>query len=271
MRSGCLRTPVHRGSTAREKPLKLLGRVSEYLSHVVKADEGYAGVLTHNPMEEVHGPGWKTHWWRREPYTLGELAEFIPYRWRKPKPAKTAIGRNCDIFAHCMQWAGSPGNLGCPVLEEALTVNDGLKFPLGMSEVAGIARSVERYRRRWIKRGQFGPVGDAERTAWGRERGIKSGEARRKRTQERDRAIVQLALAGTKQRAIARVIGVDEKTIRKILRREAPLFVRPAPLYGDAPVGDGRGLTRQWYRRNETNADRTKQVVRVSGCVFSPK
>ena len=262
-----LANPVHRADMALTAPLKKYGRISEYYAAALGADAGYTGVLTHNPMEDAQLPGFETHWLRREPYTLDELAEFVPFGWRRPKVSRTAAGRNCDVFCHCMRWAGSPANLNSAVLAEACRVNDGLKFPLGMSEVAGIARSVERYRRRWIKRGQFGPVGDAERTAWGRERGIKSGEARRKRTQERDRAIVQLALAGTKQRAIARVIGVDEKTIRKILRREAPLFVRPAPLTETRPW-ETEGVSRaQWYRRNETNADRTKQVSPGSGCV----
>ena len=255
-----LANPVHRGESALEAPLKRYARISEYYAAVLRADAGYTGVLTHNPMEEAQLAGFATHWGRREPYPLGELAEFIPRGWRKPRVSRTAVGRNCDVFAHCMRWAGSPGNLGTPVLEKALTANDGLQFPLGTSEVSGIARSVERYRRRWIKRGQFGPVGDAERTAWGRERGIKSGEVRRKRTQERDRAIVQLALVGESNSAIARVTGVDEKMIRHVLRRDAPLFGRPAPLTETRPW-EAEGISkRTWYRRRGTNSERTKQV-----------
>ena len=253
-----LANPVHRGESALEAPLKRYARISEYYAAVLRADAGYTGVLTHNPMEDAQLAGFTTHWGRREPYPLGELAEFIPRGWRKPRASRTAVGRNCDIFVHCMRWAGSPGNLGTPVLEEALTVNDGLKFPLGTSEVAGIARSVERYRRKWIKQGKFYSM--AERMDWGRERGIKSGEVRRKRTRERDRAIVQLALAGTTQRAIARVTGVDEKMVRHVLRRDAPLFGRPAPLTDTRPW-EAEGVSRaQWYRRRETNAERTTQV-----------
>ena len=250
--------PVHRGETALEAPLKLFARISEYYARRLRADAGYTGVLTHNPMESAQLAGFQTHWGRREPYTLVELAEFIPYRWRKPKPAKTAIGRNCDIFAHCMRWAGSPANLGAPVLEEARTVNDGLQYPLGTSEVAGIARSVERYRRKWIKQGRFYSM--EERTAWGRERGIKSGEIRRQRTQERDRAIVQLALAGESNSAIARVIGVDRKMIRHVLRRDAPLFSRPAPLTETRPWEAEGKSKRTWYRQRGTNWERTTQV-----------
>ena len=256
-----LAKPVHRAEEALERPLKLYGRISEYYASRLAADAGYTGVLTHNPMEDAQPAGFQTHWGRREPYTLRELAEFIPFRWRRPKSSRTAAGRNCDVFAHCMRWAGSPANLGAPVHTEALEVNDGFKFPLGVSEVAGIARSVERYRRKWIKRGQFGPMGDAERTAWGRERGKvggkKSGLARRQRTKERDRAIVQLALAGESNSAIGRVTGVNEKMVRHVLRRDAPLFGRPAPLTETRPW-EREGISkRTWYRQRGTNSERS--------------
>ena len=253
-----LARPVHRADTALEAPLKLYGRVSEYYAARLGADAGYTGVLTHNPMEDAQRAGFQTHWGRREPYTLGELAEFVPFRWRRPKVSRTAAGRNCDIFAHCMRWAGSPANLASPVFDEAHRVNDGFDVPLDPPEVAGIARSVERYRRRWIKQGKFYSM--AERTSWGRERGIKSGEVRRKRTKERDRAIVQLALAGESNSTIARGIGVDRKMVRHVLRRDAPLFGRPAPLTETRPW-EAEGISRaQWYRQRETNWERTTQV-----------
>ena len=253
-----LAKPVHRAEMALEAPLKLFTRISEYYAARLDADAGYTGVLTHNPMEDAQLAGFVTHWLRRPPYGLGELAEFIPFRWRRPKPSRTAVGRNCDVFCHCMRWAGSPANLASPVFPEARRVNDGYDVPLDAPEVAGIARSVERYRRRWIKQGRF--YSKVERMAWGRERGIKSGEARRKRTAERDRAIVQLALAGTTQRAIARVTGVDEKMVRHILRRDAPLFGRPASLTETRPW-EAEGISKAtWYRRRETNAERTTQV-----------
>ena len=255
-----LARPVHRGATAREKPLKLLGRISEYYAFVLQADEGYAGVLTHNPMEPAQGPDFRTHWWRREPHGLRELAEIIPFGWRKPKSAATAVGRNCDIFAHCMRWAGSPGNLGAPVLEEAMAVNDGLKFPLGTSEVAGIARSVESYRRKWIQQGQFWGSGkssyDHSSEAQAK-RGKRSGQVRRKRTKERDRAIIRAVTAGQSMRSVAREYGLHHRTVEKIVRREAPLFARSAPLTETRPW-EAEGISRaQWYRRDETSGDRT--------------
>ena len=65
---------------------------------------------------------------------------------------------------------------------------------------------MERYRRRWIKQGRF--YSKAEQTAWGRKRGIRSGQARRKRTQDRDQAIVQAVVSGQSMRSIAREYGL---------------------------------------------------------------
>ena len=156
-----LANPVHRADMALAAPLKRYGRDLGVLRCRPRcADAGYTGVLTHNPMEDAQLPGFETHWLRREPYTLDELAGFVPFGWRRPKVSRTAVGRNCDVFAHCMRWAGSPENLGAPVLGEAHRLNDGFEHPLDPPEVAGISRSVERYRRKWIKQGRSsGPWG----------------------------------------------------------------------------------------------------------------
>ena len=221
-----LANPVHRGDNALLAPLRRWARISEYYAAAFGADAGYTGVLTHNPMEKAQLTGFRTHWLRQDPYSLGELSDYIPFRWRKPKVSRTAAGRNCDVFCHCMRWAGSPANLQRPVFNEAHRVNDGFPVPLDPPEVAGIARSVERYRRKWSRRGQFGPVGDAERTAWGRERGIKGGLARRKRTQDRDQAIVQAWLSGASIHSLSRLHGLSRPTVRHVLQRDAPLWQR---------------------------------------------
>ncbi len=79
-----LANPVHRADMALAAPLKKYGRISEYYAAALGADSGYTGVLTHNPMEDAQLPGFETHWLRREPYTLDELAEFVPFGWRRP-------------------------------------------------------------------------------------------------------------------------------------------------------------------------------------------
>ena len=175
-----LERPVHRGEAARKGPLKALARVSEYYAHVLKADSSYCGVLSHNPMSKAHGPGFVTNWIHEDAYTLPELGEVTPMGWRRPAVCKTAIGRNCDLFRALMRWAGSPENIVNDCLAAAHAANQSFLIPLPDAEVAGIARSVQQYRLKWITKGKhYTPT---QRTLWGRARGIKSGAARRKGT-----------------------------------------------------------------------------------------
>ena len=255
-----LANPVHRADMALAAPLKKYGRISEYYAAAVGADAGYTGVLTHNPMEAAQLAGFQTHWLRREPYTLDELAEFVPFGWRRPKVSRTAAGRNCDVFAHCMRWAGSPANLASPVFGEAHRVNDGFDVPLDAPEVAGIARSVERYRRRWIRQGRFWGPGNStydHSSEAQAKRGRKSGLARRKRTEGRDAGIVQAVTGGQSQRQVARTFSLDHRRVARIIERDAPLFARPEPLTATRPW-EAEGISKAtWYRRRETNGDRT--------------
>ena len=225
-----LARPVLRGANAKARPLRLLGRISEYLAQVVKADAGYNGVLSHNPMVPDASQRLQTDWFRKPPYSLQELAEVVPSGWRKPAIPKTEIGRNCTMFAALMKFAGSPANLGLPILPEAMAIYrdirdqfPGAGHPFTVSEVQGISRSVERYRAQWIKQGRF--YTDAERSAWGRERGIRSGVARRKQSRARDLAIIQDRLAGLSTYALAEKYHVTRWAIVKVLRRDAPLLV----------------------------------------------
>ena len=183
-----LAKPVHRGPTAREAPLRLFARISEFYRQALGADPGYNGVLTHNPMRSAHRHGeFLTHWGCNRPYSLSELAEPIPRGWRLPVKPTTEAGRNCALFVALMKWAGSPANIGREVVAVARATNDGLDVPLGDSEVAGLAKSVERYRRSWIAKGRF--YTEAEREAWGCALGLRSGLARRKSTAARNKSI----------------------------------------------------------------------------------
>ena len=68
-----LRDPVARHPKSRPDPLRLLARISEYLT---AADPGYQGVLAANPTAPP--PGRIVQWGRRQPYSLGELREWVP-------------------------------------------------------------------------------------------------------------------------------------------------------------------------------------------------
>ena len=102
----CLARPVLHGEGVRQRPLRWWQRIAEFYRMTYRADLGYAGVLTHNP---VH-PKWETTWWREDPWTLPELAEVIPKGWRIPRKPTTPEGRNVTLFHAAMRWFGKPSN-----------------------------------------------------------------------------------------------------------------------------------------------------------------
>ena len=212
-----LERPVHRGEAARLSPLKALARISEYYADKLQADAGYSGVLAHNPMSKAHGPSFVTNWLHEDAYSLPQLGEVIPMGWRRPAVCKTAIGRNCDLFRALMRWAGSPENIVNDCLAAAHAANQTFALPLPDAEVAGIARSVQQYRLRWITKGKH--YTPEQKTLWGRERGIRSGAARRKRTHERDQAITQAIESGRSLRDVAGEYGIDHKAVSWIVNR----------------------------------------------------
>ena len=162
-----LAVPIHRYPEARPAPLRLFRRVAEFYQHAMHGDAGYPGVLTRNPMARAD-PSTVTTWGRREPYELAELARVIPLGWRAPTVTRAGIGRNCDLFAALMRWAGRSENRGVAVLAAALVANQEFTAPLPLSEVRATARMVEKYRAAWLARGWHCPRWIARQAARGR-------------------------------------------------------------------------------------------------------
>ncbi len=215
-----LATPVYRGAKARTEPLRYLAHVAEFFALTLNADSGYTGVLTHNPIQDVHKGSMSTRWCRKEPYELAELAATIPKGWKMPAVPRTAEGNNCRLFVMGMKWAGSPKNIHRRVFDYLIAENPFLQKPLPLSEVKGISRSVEKYRRRWIAEGQFSTIGDLKRSAWGREQGLISGQSRRQRNAERDAEIVRARIEGRSFREIARLFHLSVSTVHHVLDRD---------------------------------------------------
>ena len=141
-----LRTPVHRGDTARPRPLAMLGRIAEHYAEAMRSDKGYVGVLSYNPVHSDY----HTTYPRFDPFDLDELAEAIPARWRRPARAAdlaTQVGRNSHLFAALCALALRCSDDG--LLTWASTLNQEYSVPLPYAEVRGTWRSVCRYRARW--------------------------------------------------------------------------------------------------------------------------
>ena len=273
-----LAKPVHRGATAREAPLRLFARISEFYRQALGADPGYNGVLTHNPMRSAHRHGeFLTHWGCNRPYSLSELAEPIPRGWRLPVKPTTEAGRNCALFVALMKWAGSPANIGREVLAVGRATNDGLDVPLGDSEVAGLAKSVEGYRDGWIAKGRF--YTEAEREAWGRSLGLRGGVVRRAAKADRDERIIEGRVAGLSYRKLAQLFKLDSATVWHIVNRG----VGRTTQYRDGWIAKGRFYTETereaWGRslglrggvvRRAAKADRDERIIegRVAGLSY---
>ena len=83
--------------------------------------------------------------------------------------------------------------------------------------MASIARSVHRKREEWKAKGQYYTA--EQKALWGRERGIRSGAARRKGMAIRDRAIVQAVTSGRSLRDVGREFGLTVGAVHWIVRR----------------------------------------------------
>ena len=180
-----LRTPVHRGATARTRPLTTFGRIVEYYTGALRADTGFVSVLSYNP---VHAD-YLSEYPRLQPFDLAELEEPIPGNWRRPAHAAdlaTAPGRNSHLFTTLCRLA-----LRCAddsLLTWASTLNREYSTPLTDSEVRGVWRSVCRYRARWRASGHQQSF-IWKQAAVGRRGGAASGVVRRAGTPlEHDRA-----------------------------------------------------------------------------------
>ena len=171
-----LAKPVHRHTDARQGPINLLSRIAEYYTHAAKADQGYIGLLAHNP--DVQGADHQPYETVRgvvRPYSLSALAEVLPFGWRAPKIKATGIGRNNDIHIAALRWAGQDRNSSYDVLPAVMILNAELAEPLPLSEIRAIARSVEKYRARWAANAWHKPAW-LRKQAWrGRRGGLKGG------------------------------------------------------------------------------------------------
>ena len=231
-----LLNPVARHPSARPDPIRLLARCSEYLSATACSDPGFSGVLSANPCSPPRGR--IVQWGRPQPYPLSELREWVPRGFRAPRPSMTAIGRNCGLFEAGMSWAGRRANEHCSVLAMLNATNEATySDPLPFSEVSGIARSVERYRRQWIAAGwAHRPAWLAKQRAKAKRAAKVSGRVRGARAALRAEKARALRSEGLTQREIAERLGCSQQSISSYLRRFTSL-----PYTVNAPQGPVAG------------------------------
>ena len=189
-----LRTPVHRGETARLRPLAAFKRITEYYTAKLRADWRYVGVLSYNPVHSDY----QTIYPHSEPYDLAELAEPIPGNWRTPARAvelETESERNWGMFGALLRYAGSSSHSEADIRYEAerLYARNDNYHPhyFSRAELNGVVQSVLRKRSRWGHRpsGWHSPKWLRKQAAVGRRGGLvsKGGGRPRKWTSEAER------------------------------------------------------------------------------------
>ena len=216
----CLWRAVHCNRRSRRGPQILLAAVAERYAEVLRADDGYAGILSRNPMARPHRGLARTTWGRRKGYTLRELADAAgigrPARLPQVGQARTAEGRNCITFELSMRWAGRPKNATKPVLPAAVGINAQFTAPMGFPEVSGIAKSVEKYRAQWVEEGRY-YAHDSEAQ---RARQARGAASRRKRNAARDAAIIEARQStGATHRQLGEAFGLHYRTVGRIIKR----------------------------------------------------
>lgn len=145
---------------ARTAPLRYLAAVEYALCEALGGDVGYAGYLYKSPFS----PEWELLEGRRQPYSLGELSDYLALPRSIPKkPIEQGFGRNCSLFHELRTWAYSAcsrfGSYECwcrSVLEHAVELNCRFPTPMTESEVRAIARSVAKWVWRNLGQGTYG-------------------------------------------------------------------------------------------------------------------
>ncbi|WP_427019552.1 replication initiation protein (plasmid) [Pseudarthrobacter sp. P1] len=173
-----LKAPVCRTDNARLEPMRFVARVEAGLVSALRADLGYAGFMTKNPIHD----DWDTVWTNDHLWTLKELATqlpgWLPHALPRRAAESSGLARNVTLFNRVRLWSYRAilrhRDGGISAWEEvthayALAVNQEFPTPLATSEVRHLARSVSRWTWRNLTAEGF--------TKLQRERGRKGGAA----------------------------------------------------------------------------------------------
>ena len=180
--------------------------------------------MAKNPLQPPSGC--TVDWIQHAPYTLVELREWLPAKIPKPI-LTTGVGRNCDLFDHCVKLAHQPkwaniiaaeGHAGL-WLEHVRRLNyaEYAEDPLPDSECKSIAKSCAKYSLRQFSEERFSEI-----QQW---RGSRRAQQRwhpgqEKYSYEQRAHSVQLMIdLGYSKPEVATIFGVTVRTIERDLAK----------------------------------------------------
>jgi hypothetical protein len=183
-----LKVPFSTSDIAHSEPIRYAAAIQSAMTERLKADRGFAGLLTKNPLH----PYWQNEYWTEYEYTLDELADYLDLKGHPLRGSETSgLGRNCELFDNTRQWAyraireyWAPNykrKWNAAVYDKVESTNSQFNVPLPVSEVKAIAKSIanwtyreftpEKFRQSQAKKGAKGgkaskrkPVANSERT-----------------------------------------------------------------------------------------------------------
>lgn len=168
-----LKVPFCTSDIAHSEPIRYAAAIESAMIERLKADRGFAGLLTKNPLH----PHWENEFWTEYEYTLDELAEYLDLKGHPLRGSETSgLGRNCELFDNTRQWAyraireyWAPNykrKWNAAVYDKVESTNSQFKVPLPVSEVKAIAKSIanwtyreftpEKFRQSQAKKGAKG-------------------------------------------------------------------------------------------------------------------
>ena len=211
-----LKEPVTISRGGRIKPVKYAAHVESGLCELLRADRGYSGKISKNPLSPV----WDVDYITDHAYELSELEDAIPdetFIRAKAKTETYGLGRNCALFELTRQWGYRAyrdrgySDVGWEelVIEKAMVYNMELPQSLLDNEVKHIARSVAK----WIASN----FNESDFQRLQSERGSRKGGKLRETYLHR---VIFLAQAGKTIPAIAEELGLATTTIRRWLSQQ---------------------------------------------------
>lgn len=223
-----LKIPFCTSSMAHLEPIRYAAAIQSALAQRLKADRGYAGLLTKNPCH----PHWQYHQWTEYEYTLDELANYLDLRGHPIKgPESFGLGRNCALFDNVRHWAykairefwgpNYKHNWNDAVYSYVEAINAQFIVPLPISEVRAIAKSVskwtcrkftpERFRQSQAAKGKKGGLAGLK------ENKAKAGRISKGGGRPNKKAllpkVLELKAAGCSNRVIAESLKLSPSTI----------------------------------------------------------
>jgi len=221
-----LENPICRTDRAHLKPLNYLKAIYQAYVFKMQADLAYAGLIAKNPLN----PAWQTWYIHSNLYELSELADYVELCKKrtiaKESKSDDFVGRNDELFNTVRIWAYSArynyqnySDFYKAVFSYTNSLNQLFTMPLPISEVKSISTSVSKYCfKHFTKESRQNLIDRTHTSDLQAIRGIKSGIARYKKSEDKRASAKLLKVQGKTYNEIAEALDIPYKTIYRWLK-----------------------------------------------------